>query len=178
MTSSPLDLFPEIFAETRSKAILLDMPLVTLPHVSDWNYYSKPTHSIKVQAGKNERLAKTLDSFVTSFLITEGLKAIIREDRPNHDDTRSFPSEHTTAAFSIAAVQAHYDPKSAILWYAGATAIGVQRFTSNEHHIQDVVAGAAIGYFTAQEVLRRPRGLLITPMFSSKGVGVNLAAKF
>lgn len=137
-----------------------------------------PTKPLGWQAKPTARVIKTIDAFATSFLVTQGLKSVIRSERPNHDDTRSFPSEHTAAAFSIATVQAIYDRKNAAYWYAGSTAIGIWRVASREHHVQDVLVGAAIGYYTAREVTHRRRGLLITPLFGNSGTGVSVTARF
>ena len=129
-------------------------------------------------AKPNDRLIRTVDAAVTSFLITEGIKSFVREERPNHRDSRSFPSEHTTLAFAMAGVQAHYDARNAPYWYAGAAAVGIWRMQSKEHFLQDVVGGGLIGFWTASEVVRRPRGLLVTALFGSSGVGVNFMARF
>lgn len=137
-----------------------------------------PTTTLPIEASQKNRLVRTVDALVSSSIFTFGIKSIVREDRPNHNDSRSFPSEHTSAAFSIATVQAGFDKNSALLWYLGATAVGVWRVTSEEHHWQDVAAGAAIGYFTAREVMLRPRGLLITPLFERGEVGFEISARF
>jgi len=68
----------------------------------------------------------------------------------------SFPSGHTTVAFAAATVFAmeYKDrPLVPIISYSAATLIGLSRITENAHWITDVVAGAALGYFTGRQVV-------------------------
>ena len=68
----------------------------------------------------------------------------------------SFPSGHTTAAFSAATVYA-YEYKDEllipILAYSAASLVGISRITQNAHWTTDVVAGAALGYITGKQVV-------------------------
>lgn len=68
----------------------------------------------------------------------------------------SFPSGHTTAAFSAATVYAmeyRNRPLIPILSYSAATLIGLSRITENKHWATDVLAGAALGYLTGRQVV-------------------------
>ena len=60
-------------------------------------------------------------------------------------------------------MQAHYHPKQALLWYGGATIIGASRVQLNRHYWHDVIAGAALGYFTTQLELHEEKGLILRP---------------
>lgn len=141
-------------------------------------FYFLPSLVPIVSPNPNTRLIRTIDAAVSSTLITEGLKSVIREERPNGNDSRSFPSEHATMAFSIATVQAEYDPKSSVYWYAGASAVALWRVQSKDHYLQDVVAGGLIGYLTAKAEIRSKRGLIISPFFHSGSPGLALTMKF
>lgn len=114
-------------------------------------------------AGKRESL-RTADALVSAVALTEGLKLITRERRPDGSDRDSFPSGHATAAFAVAAMEAHYHPREAAYWYGGAALIAASRVGLHRHYIHDVLAGATVGYFTAQWELRSGRGLLLSPV--------------
>jgi membrane-associated phospholipid phosphatase len=68
----------------------------------------------------------------------------------------SFPSGHTTAAFSAATVYAmeyRSRPWVPILSYSAATLIGLSRVTENKHWLTDVLTGAALGFLTGHQVV-------------------------
>jgi membrane-associated phospholipid phosphatase len=110
---------------------------------------------------------RTADALLTSTLLTEGLKRLVREKRPEDDKRNSFPSGHATAAFTVAAMQAHYHPRQAFLWYTGATLIASSRVQLGRHYWHDVIAGAAVGYFSAKIELRQNKGLIFRPFIKS-----------
>jgi membrane-associated phospholipid phosphatase len=73
------------------------------------------------------------------------------------EHTSSFPSGHTTAAFSAATVfaQEYRDiPWVPFIAYGAASLIGLSRITENKHWISDVLAGAGLGYVTGLQVVR------------------------
>jgi membrane-associated phospholipid phosphatase len=75
---------------------------------------------------------------------------------PSRNSTASsFPSGHTTAAFSAATVFAiEYKDQILIpvIAYTAATLVGLSRITQNAHWMTDVFAGAALGYVTGRQV--------------------------
>lgn len=76
-------------------------------------------------------------------------KYIVEEERPDQSDNLSFPSGHTSIAFTNAAIL-YYEYKDSNLWYASsgflfATATGILRVANNKHYTSDVLAGAGIG---------------------------------
>lgn len=111
-----------------------------------------------------QQTARTLDALLLAVPATEILKAVTREERPDGSSRSSFPSGHASAAFTVAAMQAHFHPRQALLWYAGATVIGASRVQLERHYWHDVIAGAALGYFSAQIELKSPRGLILRPL--------------
>lgn len=115
--------------------------------------------------GKNHSL-RVLDALGTSVLFAEAVKNIVREKRPDANTRDSFPSGHVTAAFAVAAVESQFHPRQAVLWYAGAGLISYSRLRLNRHYVQDVVAGAALGYGTARLELSQPRGLVLRPFIT------------
>lgn len=111
-----------------------------------------------------QETVRTLDALLLAVPATEVIKRITHERRPDDSANSSFPSGHASAAFTVAAMQAHFHPKQALLWYAGATVIGASRVQLERHYWHDVIAGAALGYFSAQLELKAPRGLILRPL--------------
>jgi membrane-associated phospholipid phosphatase len=109
-------------------------------------------------------------SIVTSGFITVTAKRIFGRYRPDYDalaspsaENRSFPSGHTTRAFSTLVYAGLYlryhgfdqwrEPGTLPWWevasYAGlggvAVALGGERVIHNRHHVSDVVVGGLLG---------------------------------
>lgn len=135
---------------------------------------------------KNEKMRTTTllatQSYITSAAVAALIKTISGRQRPFYYDpshveaeptfrgpffrggrnadgkkiNTSFPSGHTTAAFSAATVYAmEYKnrPWIPILSYSAATLIGLSRITENKHWFTDVWIGAALGYLTGRQVV-------------------------
>lgn len=78
------------------------------------------------------------------------LKYTVRESRPDNENYHSFPSFHSSLAFSSAAfLQRRYGWKFGAPAYALATYTAVGRVLAKKHHWWDCVAGAAIGVGSA-----------------------------
>lgn len=132
------------------------------------------------RGGGRVNAAQSADALLLSYAASRALKGIVRERRPDSDERDSFPSGHATLAFALATVQSHHDPDRSFLWYAGATAIGVSRVTSDRHYAHDVLAGALLGHWAGRSALTRHRGLRLLPEYSpSQGTfQVSLRAAF
>ncbi len=95
---------------------------------------------------------------------TYALKYTLGRERPLQDDFQgqffhggdSFPSEHSSAAWSIASVIAHEypGPLTSVLSYGLAAAISSSRITAQQHFPSDVLIGSALGWFIGQQVYR------------------------
>ena len=99
-------------------------------------------------------IVNTGASVVVAFGAKTTLKAIIKEERPDHSDNKSFPSGHAAIAFA-AARSIDKEFRKDCIWipiagYAAATAIGIERVASDRHHWYDVVAGAGVGFGAAE----------------------------
>jgi len=127
--------------------------------------------------GTNHTL-RVVDSALSSMAVTEGLKALTREKRPDSNERDSFPSGHATAAFAVATAQSVLHPKQALYWYAGATVISWSRIRLNRHHPQDVIAGAAIGYGMTTWEMSEPHGLILQPWIHNDKPGVMIERSF
>lgn len=136
-------------------------------------------HSNKV---KTTTLLAT-QAYMTSGAVSYAVKYLTGRQRPNYYDPEhpadpdnsifrgptifngnhpasgpgsSFPSGHTTAAFSAATVFA-YEYKDQVIIpviaYSIAGLVGVSRVTQNAHWTTDVLAGFALGYITGKQVV-------------------------
>jgi len=130
-------------------------------------------------AKEKDHSLRAADALLTTTLITTVLKKAAREKRPESNAHNSFPSGHASAAFSIAAAQSHFHPNQSFYWYGGAALISWSRVRLQRHYTHDVIAGAALGYFTTKWTLSKPRGLILTPFIRpDKGLGVQVSRTF
>lgn len=99
-------------------------------------------------------IVNTGASVVVAYGAKTALKAVIKEERPDHSDNKSFPSGHAAIAFAAArSIDKEFRKESIwipIAGYAAATAVGIERVASNRHHWYDVAAGAALGFGAAE----------------------------
>jgi membrane-associated phospholipid phosphatase len=102
----------------------------------------------------NQTKYLAISEIITSALV-QSLKLLTRVERPN-GGTLSFPSGHTSNAFTSATVlyEEFRDENLAVALsgYGFSTATGILRMTNNKHWISDVLAGAGIGILVAHLV--------------------------
>lgn len=91
-----------------------------------------------------------LKAYGSSIILEEALKHIVQKPRPDGSDNYSFPSGHTTSAFTGAAfIQRRYGWKYGIPSYLLASFVGYSRIQAKKHDGWDVLAGATIGIGTS-----------------------------
>jgi membrane-associated phospholipid phosphatase len=96
-----------------------------------------------------------LDAAIVNVAYTQALKLATQRERPNGENNSSFPSGHTSNAFTLAAVaERHYGWKIGLPAYALAGLVGASRLSQNKHYLSDVVAGATLGYIVGRTVVR------------------------
>lgn len=101
---------------------------------------------------KNNFKQQTINIAVANVIgaaVFTTLKYTVNEKRPDQSDDLSFPSGHTSIAFTNAALL-YYEYKDSNLWYASsgflfATATGILRIANSRHYTSDVLTGAGIG---------------------------------
>jgi len=113
---------------------------------------------------------RAADAALSATFAAEVLKFVTREPRPPRatngvfsvkgGGVDSFPSGHTATAFAYARVLADQYPHQKDLWYGLAAGVGWSRMGVRAHFVQDVVAGAALGYWIGGASLRTEDGLL------------------
>jgi membrane-associated phospholipid phosphatase len=133
--------------------------------------------------GGNERMAtlglRSAESLVLALGTTGLIKGFAGRARPYvptdsgarafgfgrgfaHEEYRSFPSGHTTAAFALAAALTSQSAEwcDDCVWYVApalygvATLAGLARMYDNKHWASDVIVGAGIGVFSGLKVVR------------------------
>jgi membrane-associated phospholipid phosphatase len=141
----------------------------------------------------------SLESFIISGIFTQAIKLTGHRHRPNSGDQYdtwdgpsfstdhlSFPSGHSTAAFSIATVIAsEYEDNVLIppLAYGIATLTALSRVNDNHHWTSDVFFGSAIGYFTAKSIIglhgsKKERNFSILPVIYDKHTALLFSYNF
>lgn len=114
-------------------------------------------------------------------LITVSLKRVINRMRP--DGTRySYPSGHTSTAFTTAGVIHHHlGPLWGLPAHLAAIYVGLSRLQENKHYLTDVIGGAILGSYVAYKVTHR-RGKTSSHSLSlfvnGQDFGARLAVRF
>jgi hypothetical protein len=128
---------------------------------------------------QNQEIRKTGSAMMKGLLIdallVASLKSAVGRSRPDGSDTRSFPSGHTSGAFTISTILARrHGLKAAIPAFGLATFAAVARMEDKRHYLSDVVAGAALGVAIGQLVTPKPRqdegGLQVVAGLSKVGL--------
>lgn len=133
--------------------------------------------------GMRKTALLSIESLLISSTMLYALKWAVGRARPYAEESKSsfhpfsleskyhsFPSGHTTAAFSVASVIAHHNDSLIvdILAYSTATLVGFARPFQDKHWASDVFFGAALGYFVGQKICACHTGQ------SSKSIDVGL----
>ena len=95
-----------------------------------------------------ERASGMLKATAFASVVTTLLKYTIRSPRPYNQNVRnSFPSGHTTTAFAFSGyVAAEHGWSWGLPALAMSSFVGFSRINDNRHYLNDVVAGATIGW--------------------------------
>ena len=169
-------------------------PAYTLPPLGILYLYGHFTDDPK--ARRTSLLAA--ESLAISGLFSELLKMASQRPRPQTGESSSkwygprlksegmsFPSGHTTAAFSLASVIAEEygtNPYVPPLVYGLASLTAFARVYDNKHWASDVFFGGAIGYFVGKTVVRyhtqSSSALTLLPSVSLQGVGLMAQYRF
>jgi len=126
-----------------------------------------------------EGQAQFVKAFAANAIVTFGLKAAIDKTRPDGDCCDSFPSGHASFTFMGASfLQRRYGWKYGMPAYAAATFVAYSRVESDRHFVEDVVAGAAIGFLSSYYFTTRYPGVSIIPVARRDFAGVTFSMQW
>lgn len=100
-------------------------------------------------------------TLVTGFTLgtAYGLKHIIREERPDRSDMKSFPSDTAALAFAPASyLWDRYGWRYGLPAYAAATFVAYSRVDTDKHHWWDVAASAGLAFGFSKLITREYQG--------------------
>jgi membrane-associated phospholipid phosphatase len=122
------------------------------------------------RATNNARARETgllsAEALINSGIVVLSLKTATQRPRPRVDDAHgeffdggnTFPSGHSSSAWSVATVIAYEYGQRRLLVrfgaYGLATAVSLSRYTGQAHFLSDVLVGSAIGYGIGRYVYR------------------------
>lgn len=88
-------------------------------------------------------------------LVTTSIKGLINRKRPD-GTPYSYPSGHTSTAFTSAGVlYHHFGARVGIPAYIAASYVGLSRLQENKHYVTDIAAGAIIGTYISYKIVNR-----------------------
>ena len=155
------DLFRYINEDMESG--FLDVTTPVIQRMGDSQFYAAAC--MLLLAFGDEKMAETgklaSAAFLQAGFIAYGLKKIVRRPRPlDEDEKSSFPSGHSTLAFTMATVAGHEYPKLRIPLYFCAFGTAFSRVYQGRHYPSDVIAGAIIGTLTGLQMVHYKKPIL------------------
>jgi len=118
------------------------------------------------------------ESLAVTLGVTYALKYGIDERRPD-GGSQSFPSGHTSVAFSSAEfMRKRYGWEYGVPAYAAASFVAYSRVESREHYARDVVAGAGIGILSSYIFTKPYKGWNVSVEGDVKSFDVRLTRGF
>ena len=149
---------------------------------------------LKAKHSFGERLAVGVVTYISVTALSQSIKYIVREPRPDTGTRNSFPSGHTMTAFAGAElVRSEYGWGVGMGAYALATTVGFMRMYNGRHWFNDVLAGAGFGILSARigywmlplsrhifKIPRKGQAMVANPIYHSqtKAIGVSCAIQF
>jgi membrane-associated phospholipid phosphatase len=145
----------------------------TWGHVSDALAIGLPLAAAGNAFAKSdtEGLKELTYTLGSTFVAAEALKSLVHEKRPDGSGNDSFPSGHTAIAFAAARFfDKRYAPEASPVLYAAAGLTALARVKADKHYTKDVLAGAGLGYVSAEYFTRPLSGGAVSLMPSKSGV--------
>lgn len=140
----------------------LEIVLRTISRAGD-GYFWLVMLAVALATGHNRAGVVGLLAAALGLIASLFLKHVCRRARPEGGvnwgrflapDKYSFPSGHTTTAFSLATVTATHWPAIAPALWVCAACIAVSRTLLGFHYLSDVIAGAGLGLLSGLSAVR------------------------
>jgi membrane-associated phospholipid phosphatase len=172
-------------------------------HYSDWGQYTLIGAVVLIGTlfpgeGRNtwDESWTIGEAYATSSLTTFVLKSVVMRPRPGAGPeagvgTHSFPSGHSTAAFTAATlIECNSGPALGLPAYGLASFTAFERVEEGRHYPSDILAGAAIGTVSAGIIdalhwgsggeggIARPQKKLALDMDGLRGFTLSLVLDF
>ncbi len=134
--------------------------------------------STQVQ-GDKEGEVQLYQSFFTTMGLTYALKAGVDKERPDGSNNQSFPSGHSSAAFSGAVfLQRRRGWALGVPAYLAASFVAYSRVHARRHDEVDVISGAAIGLMSGIYFVRPAANLSLSLTRLDHSPALRLAARW
>lgn len=179
--------YPGKFGDFLDFANHLGGPEMNLP-VTGIFAFSLLTNDSKFQ----DAAFTSLQSMIYAGVLSYGVKYTVGRFRPYEQNgphqfapfsgRSSFPSGHTTSAFAILTPWVLYYPHPVTYGlFALGTGTAIARVVREKHWATDVLAGGALGFFTAYYLTKRhqnqARRVTITPVLGFNAASVSVQVK-
>lgn len=143
---------------------------------------------------KDRTIIYATSQLIAAALVTP-IKHLVKEERPDSSNFLSFPSGHTTTAFSSAQFM-YREYRDTNFWlsisgYPFAVFTGVYRTINNKHWVGDVVAGAGFGILSTELAYwlhpkinnllfggKTDLSTMVLPYYQSKKIGLSFVKQF
>lgn len=114
-----------------------------------------------------------------TVLTTTLLKKSVSKERPDSSGDDAFPSGHAAITFSSASyLERRYGWKYGLPAYSLATWTAYTRIDSDQHQIEDVLAGAAIGYLFSYLIIDPNEKFFVAPVITKDIIALEAGFKF
>ena len=118
-------------------------------------------------------------AMTTTMATTFILKYTIDAERPNQENSRSFPSGHSSTAFASATfLQIRYGWHYGIPAYAAAGFVAWSRVYTKNHYTRDVIAGAILGAVGSYIFTDAYEDVQVAPIVDKGVYGITLSSRF
>ena len=140
-----------------------------------------PTTAYMITFARHDSVGRTSfwQSLCVTLYATQGLKWLVKKERPNGDCCDGFPSGHTSVSFQGASfIQIRYGWKYGLPAYGCAVLVGYSRIGADKHDPYDVIAGAVLGCLSSYLFTRQAEKYYMGVTSTPEIVGIAVAYRW